>query len=472
MNKNRQTTLFRYWTTRYLITLCVGLLVIGIASSLWINYNETQKRLDFMRLTAGEIADRVLDADGNIKVAPFLFRILDNRQQSLRQNYKPFMLILGAQKQPLFDLPGPLSNELSARAAQLTDAGEDVTEITLSRGEQFLFVKRSITAKEQTVGWVFLFTPKKEMMRSTTEFQLLFIMLISLGLLGWLVIFLLTKKLSQPIMDVAAAAKQIVIGDYDIRLEKDSKETEIYELIHSFKEMADRLRQLEMMRTELLAGVTHELKTPVTSISGLVQAVKDDIVTGAEAKEFLEICTSETARLQKMVEDLLDFNSFAVGDIRIRRESQDVYELVQEITHQWRIGQEEDNLSLHVEKPERPIIVFTDPLRVQQVLYNLLNNAAQASRPGGRIEIRLGETPQDIRIVVQDHGTGIPAAEQPFVFDRFYRGEEKKHTVRGLGLGLSFSRMIAQALGGNLELTESSEAGTTFTLTLRKGVEV
>lgn len=469
MNKNKQTTLFRYWTTRYLIILCVGLLVVGIASSVWITYNETQKRLDFMRLTAAEISERILDTEGKIKITPFLFRILDNRQETLRLNYKPFMLILDEQNRPVFNGPGPFSSELSKRAVELTEAGEEVTEVTLSRGEKLLFVKRSITAQEKNVGWVLLFTPKKEMMRSTTEFQLLFIMLISLGLLGWLVIYLLTKKLSQPIKDVADAAKQIVTGDYDIHLDKNSREKEIYELINSFKEMADRLRQLELMRTELLAGVTHELKTPVTSISGLVQAVKDDIVSGVEAKEFLEICSKETARLQKMVEDLLDFNSFAVGDIRIRRESQNVHELVQEITHQWRIVQEEDTLELTVDKSEKPIIVSTDPLRIQQVLYNLLNNAAQASSAaGGRIDVSLSETDQEIRIAVKDNGMGIPVAEQPFVFDRFYRGEEKKHTVRGLGLGLSFSRMIAQALGGNLVLTHSSEAGTTFTLILRK----
>ncbi|QRG70489.1 HAMP domain-containing sensor histidine kinase [Brevibacillus choshinensis] len=469
MNKPKQTTLFRYWTTRYLVILCVGLLVVGIASSLWITYNETQKRLDFMRLTAGEISERILDAEGKIKIAPFLFRILDNRQESLRLNYKPFMLILDADKRPVFDGPGPFGSELAKRAAELAEAGDEVTEVKLARGEELLFVKRRITSAQQNVGWVFVFTPKKDMMRSTTEFQLLFIMLISLGLLGWLVIYLLTKKLSQPIKEVADAAKQIVMGDYDVQLEKNSGEKEIYELIHSFKEMADRLRQLEMMRTELLAGVTHELKTPVTSISGLVQAVKDDIVTGAEAKEFLEICSRETSRLQKMVEDLLDFNTFAVGDIRIRRESQNVYELIQEVTHQWRIVQEEESLVLHVGKPEHPITASIDPLRIQQVLYNLLNNAAQAAPPsGGRIEVSLSENAQEIRIVVKDNGTGIPEAEQPFVFDRFYRGEEKKHMVRGLGLGLSFSRMIAQALGGNLVLTDSSVAGTTFTLILRK----
>ncbi|TGV02400.1 HAMP domain-containing histidine kinase, partial [Mesorhizobium sp. M00.F.Ca.ET.186.01.1.1] len=295
----------------------------------------------------------------------------------------------------------------------------------------------------KTFGWVMLFTPKQDLMRNTTEFQLMFIMLISLGLLGWLVIYLLTKKLSTPIKDVADAAKQIVMGNYEIHFEKDRREEEIDELIHSFKEMADRLRQLELMRTELLAGVTHELKTPVTSISGLVQAVKDDIVSGEEAKEFLEICAKETVRLQKMVEDLLDFNSFAVGDIRIRREQQNMYELVQEITHQWQIMQEAEQIELSIQRPAEPIIVNTDPLRVQQILYNLLNNAAQAMGSRGKIDVSLSVVGEEIRVDVKDTGQGIPEAEQPLIFERFYRGEEKAEVKRPFGKGLRSRNCLA-----------------------------
>ncbi|MDR9505907.1 HAMP domain-containing sensor histidine kinase [Brevibacillus agri] len=467
MSEKKRISLFRYWTTRYLITLCIGLLVIGIASSYWINYSEKQKRLDFMRLMAAEVSDRVVDANGRVITAPFLFRLLDSRQESLRVNYKPFMVILDADHRAVFGGPGPFSSELRRMARDLVAADESMSQVELDRGEKLLFVKKSIQVNQQTVGWVMLFTPMQDLTRSTTEFQLLFTMLISLGLLGWLVIYLLTKKLSTPIKEVADAAKQIVMGNYDIHLEKDRREDEIYELIHSFKEMADRLRQLELMRTELLAGVTHELKTPVTSISGLVQAVKDDIVGGEEAKEFLEICSKETVRLQKMVEDLLDFNSFAVGDIRIRREQQNMYELVQEITHQWQIVQEVEQIELSIVKPEEPIIASTDPLRVQQILYNLLNNAAQAMDSAGKIVVSLSRTGDEIRIDVKDTGSGIPETEQPLIFERFYRGEEKKHLVRGLGLGLSFSKMIAQALGGKLLLSESSRAGSTFTLLLR-----
>ncbi|MFS0557342.1 ATP-binding protein [Brevibacillus sp. 179-C9.2 HS] len=468
MSEKKRTSLFRYWTNRYLITLCIGLLVIGIASSCWISYSETQKRLDFMRLMAAEVADRVVDADGNVKMAPFLFRIVDSRQQSLGVNYKPILVILDEQNRPVFGVPGPYSGELKRIAPDLVAADDSMSQFQLERGDTVLYVKKSIEVDERVVGWVMLFTPQKYLMRSTTEFQLLTIMLVSLGLLGWLVIYLLTKKLSQPIKDVADAAKQIVMGNYEIQLDKNKREQEVYELIHSFEEMADRLKQLEMMRTELLAGVTHELKTPVTSISGLVQAVREEVVSGAEAKEFLDICTKETARLQKMVEDLLDFNSFAVGDIRIRRQPQNMQELIREITHQWKIVQEEEKLILDIEKTSEPILIETDPLRVQQIMYNLLNNAAQAMGSEGRIVVSLSATAEKIRIDVKDNGRGIPLEEQSLIFERFYRGEDKKHIVRGLGLGLSFSRMIAQALGGMLTLTESTSSGSTFTLILRK----
>lgn len=468
MSKQQRTSLFRYWTTRYLLTLCVGLLVIGIASTMWLRYSEAQNRLDIMRLMAAEIAERIVDTDGQIRMAPFLLRILDSRQESLRLNYKPFLLILDDKRKPIFHGPGPIPPELKGSAANFVNTDEEMSRVKFIHGDSLLVVKRMIQVEGKEKGWVLLFSRDSSFSANTTQFQLLLIMLGSLGLLGWLVIYLLTKKLAQPIKDVADAAKQIVQGDYDIRLDKERPEREIYELNHSFEEMADRLRQLEMMRTELLAGVTHELKTPVTSISGLVQAVKDEIVTGEEAKEFLEICARETNRLQKMVEDLLDFNSFAVGDIRTRQERQNMNELVREIIHQWNIAQEDESLTVEMEKPDEPVITHTDPLRVQQILYNLLNNAAQAIVDNGRIVVRLREREDEILIEVSDNGRGIPEAEQPLIFERFFRGEEKKQTKRGLGLGLSFSRMIAQALGGNLVLSKSSAEGSTFTLILRK----
>ena len=119
--------------------------------------------------------------------------------------------------------------------------------------------------------------------------------------------------------------------------------------------------------------------------------------------------------------------------------------------------------------PDQPIEVEGDPLRIQQIMVNLLNNSLQSKHSGRqvriRIELREGNS-EFAEIVVFDNSSGIPSSEQSLVFERFYRGESKKQTVRGLGLGLAFSRLLAQAQGGKLVLRESSEEGSTFCLSL------
>ncbi|MBR8644395.1 HAMP domain-containing protein [[Brevibacterium] frigoritolerans] len=139
-------------------------------------------------------------------------------------------------------------------------------------------------------------------------------------ILGTGVIYFLSRQISRPIQDVANAAVQVREGNYDIHFkeEEEIKEEEIYELIESFKEMTNRLKVMEKLQAELLAGVTHDLKTPVTSISGLIQAVKDDVVKGEQSKEFLDISLKETQRLQGMIEDLLNYNAISAGAFKIR----------------------------------------------------------------------------------------------------------------------------------------------------------
>ncbi|MGG1572240.1 HAMP domain-containing sensor histidine kinase [Fictibacillus sp. NRS-1165] len=230
-------------------------------------------------------------------------------------------------------------------------------------------------------------------------------------------------------------------------------------MVTSFEEMTQRLTQLEKLRAELLAGVTHDLKTPVTSISGLIQAVRDGIVTGEERQEFLDITLKEIGRLQTMIADLLDFNSLSAGAFTIHPETCNLNELIPIIIREWSVTQQSD-IHCSVNVPDELIYKKTDPLRLQQILINLLNNAVQAMNGNGRITVSVSERSID----VADTGTGIPENEQPYIFERFFRGEKKKLKVRGLGLGLPFSRMLAKALGGNLILKESSPNGSTFSM--------
>jgi signal transduction histidine kinase len=449
---------------RYLVTLCIGLIIIGVLSNFWLKHSITEKRLDIMKLIAEEISDKIIYAESKTHAKFFIPDLMEKRQKFLKLEEKPVILILNENKNIVFSSHSKLPYEFFQN---ISFDDKKVKKFKINQKETFFYVKQKIVSNEKNLGWVLIYLPEKDLTRNKEQLQLLIIMLVSLALLGWATIYFLTRKLAKPIKDVANASKQIREGSYNVSLDEDIKEKEVYELVQSFKDMSERLKQLEMMRTELLAGVTHELKTPVTSISGLVQAVKNGVVSGDEAKEFLEICTKETDKLQKMVEDLLEFNAFAVADVKVNYEKINLNHLIKEITHQWLITQENSSFDFNLHLPDKIIEINTDPLRIQQILYNLLKNAKEVVSDEGKIDVYLYEENEVIKVDVKDNGKGIPKEEQNLIFERFYRGKDKKNKVRGLGLGLSFSKMIAKALGGDLVLKESLKSGTIFTLILR-----
>jgi signal transduction histidine kinase len=463
-NKNR-TTLLRYWTTRYLLTLFAGLLILAAGSLWWIRHTTLENRLNIMEYLAVDTADRIANSDRNKDFGQFN-KHLDERANALQMEKKPELFIT--------DLEGNILNVRPLRKGPMQDDHpfEDLREIpgkffkndkTFQKlemnGNEVYAVKKPIIYENSQAGWVVVMQDASDLTNINQEYRLLIILLLGLGLLGWAVIYLLSKKIVKPIQDVAHAASQIKEGNYDIHLNTDAKEQELYDLLSSFKEMTNRLTHLEKLRAELLAGVTHDLKTPVTSISGLVQAVKDGIVTGEERNEFLDITLKEVYRLQTMIEDLLDFNSLSAGAFTIRNERCNMNKLVEDIVHQWKVTLNDD-IELHVEIPDQPINRETDPLRLQQILINLLNNSYQALSEQRLITVILTNHSID----VQDTGSGIPEKEQPYVFERFFRGEKKKLKVRGLGLGLPFSKMLAKAMGADLLLKESNSSGSTFSI--------
>ena len=329
-------------------------------------------------------------------------------------------------------------------------------------------VKKKVEMDEKHVGWVVVMEDEKMMTRSNQAYGQLALMIGALALIGLGAIYYLTSRLVRPIREVAVAAKQIQEGNYAISLPDHPKEREVYELVTSFTEMANRLEQLEAMRTELLAGVTHELKTPVTAIDGLLQALKDGVVTGEEAREFVQMAMVETKKMKTMVGDLLAFNSFAVNAIPLKFETKEINSYVENTMKQWQTTQEFEEVQITLDEHVEPIHLSIDPIRFQQICTNLWTNAAQAMHEQGQIHIRLQADKEKVRIFVQDEGSGIPKEEQPFIFDRFYRGENKKYAIRGLGLGLPLSKMMAQSMQGDLRLVHSDEQGTCFVIELKR----
>lgn len=467
IKSKKRISLLRYWTTRYLVTLFIGLVIIAFISIIWIKQTTLENRLNLTKYLAEEAADRVLDSNGQIIFSDVFSLFLEERKKLLNIESEPLIHIVNNNGRVLYRSPGTYALKVKSVPISLLENPSQVQILKLETGEDIYIVKSPIEDNHRILGWVVIFQSKSELQETNQEYRLLATLLIGLALLGWLVIYFLSRKIAEPIKEVAYAAKQIKAGNYQVELPKSTNEQEVHELIDSFVEMSERLQQLESLRAELLAGITHELKTPVTSISSLTQALKDEVVSGEEAKEFLAISLKETDRLQKMIEDLLDFNSFSAGAISINKEKIDLTKFIKESTHQWYIVRDTEQLKLNVSIPDSAMVAEVDPIRVEQIMLNLLNNAKDAMNGQGSIDVKVYELGhQQVGIDVKDSGIGIPEQEQELIFERFFRGEHKKHNVRGLGLGLPFSRMLSRAMEGDLILKDTSSKGTTFTLKL------
>ncbi|MFB4162458.1 ATP-binding protein [Alteribacillus sp. JSM 102045] len=469
MNNNQKISLLRYWTTRYFITLIIGLIVVAIVSVIWIRHTNLEHRLNVTKYLAQEIADRfVEEQSGETVPREGVLEYIQERQSIIGTELDPIIYIVDSQgrvlSNPFEREPFPSSEVFPLSILQ---AESEVQRIELDNGVQSYIVKRPIQTEGVTAGWVVIIQSANQLTQMNEEYRLLAIMLASLALIGWATIYFLSRKLSKPIQDVAVAAKHVQEQNYNFTLPENMKEQEVHELVHSFKEMSSRLQQLEALRSELLAGVTHELKTPITSMTGLIQAVRDDVVKGEEAKDFLDVSLNEANRMKTMVADLLEFNSFAANAIPITKEKYEVNKLIKEILHQWKVANDEEGLELHKHLPEEAVHAEVDSIRLQQIMVNLLNNAKQAVKGKGMVSVALEKkAPGWIEIQVEDNGPGVSEEEKDFIFERFYRGKNKKYDTHGLGLGLPFSKMIAQSMDGDLVLKESTSGRTIFTLKL------
>jgi len=420
-----------------------------------------------MEFMAEEMVNRITDV--SIPGVPPSERVPNFAEDRFRvQHINPTMYILNTDGE-VISSNLPLEQGNGNEYSQLVNGKEEVETFTSAvNNKKYYAVKKKIEIDDELMGWVMMVESKDKLTKVKQEYSQLAILIVGLAIFGWGAIYFLSRRLAHPIKQVAEAAKQVQSGNYDISLSDHIKEKELYELVSSFKQMAGRLEQLEKTRTELLAGVTHELKTPVTSISGLLQAVNDDVVIGQEAEEFIRMALVETTKMKTMVGDLLAFNSFAVDAVPVKISQLDIDNFMKDLIAQWKAVQEQPDIVTKINLLHKKVMISADLVRLQQIMTNLLTNAEQAISGNGEITISLSEKGEYVSVIVKDSGSGIPPEEQALIFERFFRGEKKKYGIRGLGLGLPLSKMMAQSIKGNLNLVESTEEGTCFELLIRK----
>ena len=276
---------------------------------------------------------------------------------------------------------------------------------------------------------------------------------------------------ARPLNEMAEAARRFGRGDFDVRVTGyEGRCDEISTLAEAFNSMANSLAKVESQRAEFIANVSHELKTPMTTISGFAEGILDGTIPPEREKEFLQVIVSETRRLSRLVRRMLDLSRLnALAENTVTAQEQfDLTEVVSQVLISLESKITGRNLDVDVHMPEDKLMVWGDPDSITQVCYNLVDNAAKFAAPGSTITIQITKKDGKAVTSVRNLGSTIPADELPLLFDRFHKADYSRSMDReGVGLGL----YIVKTLLNNLKesITVTSEDGVTqftFTLTL------
>jgi len=281
--------------------------------------------------------------------------------------------------------------------------------------------------------------------------------LISTGI-ALLVAFFLSSRILRPVAALTGAVKKMESGDLTQRVEGSSRD-EIGELARSFNSMAGSLARAEKLRQNMVTDVAHELRTPLTNIRCQIETVQDGLAQPTPA--LMASLHEEAMLLERLIDDLQDLALAEAGQLKLKLEQVSVKEEIGRAVTAVQHQVDNAKLAIIVNTPEAPLFVFADCGRFGQILRNLLNNAIRHTLPGGIITITASQLASDVEIVIADTGSGIPADDLPFVFERFYRSDSSRdRATGGAGLGLAIVKQIVAAHGGKIRMESVVGEGT------------
>ncbi len=283
--------------------------------------------------------------------------------------------------------------------------------------------------------------------------------------------FLLSQSVAAPLRNIARAARNVARGSYSQRVPATGPR-EVRDLATNFNRMTEEVQRSQQTLRDFLANISHELKTPLTSVRGFSTALLDGTVDSDEERErALRVINSETSRVLRLVEELLALSRLESGQLAMNREPLLLKELFDHIHDVFQLRAEESGIRLQFsERTTSP--VFGDFDRLEQVLSNLLDNAFRHTSRGGTVAVAARQiSPTIVQVRVSDSGRGIAPEHIPHLFERFYRAEAGSGERRGYGLGLAICREIVRAHGGEIRAESVLGKGTTFAFTLRSRQE-
>ena len=290
------------------------------------------------------------------------------------------------------------------------------------------------------------------------------ISIVFVALLVFLSGFFFMQSIVRPVNSVTATASLIAKGDFSIRVKGKHREDEIGDLSDAINNMASELSKIDKLKNDFISSVSHELRTPLTAIRGWNETIQscDPVEDREMIGKGLQIISTETDRLSKMVEELLDYSKMQSGRFTLFRSRVNLFDLFLETFDIYAPKAAASDVDIVYDTPLFSPFVNGDPNRIKQVFINIIDNAVKHSSAGGVINVAFISHDGMYTVFFTDHGSGIKASELPHVKERFYKGSSMKP---GSGLGLAVCDEIMQLHGGSLDIDSQEGKGTTIALT-------
>ena len=322
---------------------------------------------------------------------------------------------------------------------------------------------------EKLLGFVFVTNAVDNMLGSWSTF-LVMATIVAVGVFcaALLVSLLYSKHMARPLDEMAAASRKFAKGDFSARVRQtDDPSNEMGTLIDSFNKMADSLEQSEKRRSEFIGNISHELRTPMTTISGFADGILDGTIPPEEQTKYLVAIRDETKRLSRLVREMLSVSQTrANASDQNRRTVFDLTELILQTLLSFESRATKKNLDVDPQLPDNHILVRADKDAITQVIYNLLDNAVKFAEPGSCLILRLYKEKGKAYVSIKDFGETIPPEDLPFIFDRFHKSDRSRSLDKdGGGLGLYLVKTILTSHDEDIAV-KSENGATEFVFTL------
>lgn len=328
--------------------------------------------------------------------------------------------------------------------------------------ETVLWVIIPVQSQEKVIGGVIVYSPIIGITQTMSKVSNLFIYSAIVSMMfSAAVIYLLSKYMTDPLLEMNRVVKLLAGGKLEERVWVRPGD-EIGDLGEAFNFMADRIEKNEKMRREFVADVSHELRSPLSNIQGYIEAMMDGKdKTPEDRSRYLGIVHKETMRLSRLVNELLDLSRLESGPQNINNSSVEIVRVVKNSFTKFRHLFDEKGILTGLIVPEGEYEVMGNTDRLEQVLYNLFDNAMRFSAPGQKVTVRIETHQGEVSITVTDEGQGIPEEDLPHIWERFYKVDKARCREQGgTGLGLAIVKQTVQTMGGRVKAASRVGQGT------------